>query len=985
MIKDKLRLDTIRNLGLEKTILLISIIIYTILMSSLTILRMYALKSSAWDLGNYNQAMYTFVFHGKMFYMTPDLLNNPSGSLFGVHFSPIFFIQAPIYLLNPRAETLLVIQSFVIALGVIPTYLIACEIFSATKWRMLLSFSYLLNPAVLGINWFDFHPELYIPTFFLFMIYFYMKKRWGGFWTCSLLVLSTIEYAPIMTAIFGLDSILKDILCPFARHKQRHVNKKLLANLVFLIAISLLWLVIASKIMLIYAPENPQIVGKTEHWPTLGASNIQEVPITIILHPDRAIAALIVDANTKILFLIVIFLPWLLLPLFSLSFWISSFYWLIPALLSNNIPFYTIGLQYPCFFIAQTTYYGMTSIKKLSFKMPKVFHLTAAMIIVSLILSNPILSLNVATNRWATYGVPYLSQKTNDVRTLLTYIPPDASVLTNNNIFPLVSSRINAYVIPWQVNYPTASFFSYVDQKVRKVDYIILETDQWWPLTALILSRTKDFGVLGYLDGILLLKRDYHEEPILFRSSVISFNAANETAPRIFLVTGSVTYDNTSQSGEVFRRESYEQIGTDFWWGPWVYLSTPGIYEVTFWLRLGANCSGDIITLDATVFPAKILDKLWGSPITGYYQTIVIDSMQKKLFPEVVIKGEDLDTNNYVPISLNISADIAGYYEFRGINVTASIPVFLDRIDLKMITVLSTIEPVFIQFGNYSSLLFDENHCENIIDIGKLVPNNASLLLQNELFALIAREGVSYPILLDYSQNETTFGTQLEQLFQRVEFIMLDWKSNMTIATEVLSHLTSTDDFGIYAFADDIILLKRHFYEQSVLFKPDTIKFVYKDLESQNGTYIVKDPNSINQFVLVHNKTASDFWWGPYVNLFPGTYQAIFRLKMQNKTESTFLTIEINRFEWKIAINQSSNNLEFETWFTGNKVEVAEKIVTDQDVSIEEEYSTICLNFVVDTFGQFEFPGRYVQIDSEILLDEIVLIMLEPDITLRIP
>jgi uncharacterized membrane protein len=946
---------------------------------------MYALKSSAWDLGNYNQAMYTFVFYGKMFYMTPDIINNPTGSLFGIHFSPIFFIQAPVYLLYPKPETLLIIQSFVISLGIIPTYLIAREMFSDTKWRILLSFTYLLNPAVLGLNWFDFHPEMYIPTFFLFMVYFYIRKNWKGFWFFSLLVMSTIEFAPIMIAIFGLYSTLKDVICPFIKHKQHCLDKKLLANLLLLIIISLLWLLFALKIILMYAPQNPLLVEKTELWQTLGAHNLLQVPTYIILHPDRAIAALAVNADKKALFLIVVFLPWLLLPLFSLRFWILSSYWLIPALLSDNVLFYYVGLQYPSFFIAQATYYGIVYIRKISFKTHKFFHITAFMIIASLILSNPLLSFNVATSPWAAYGIPYISQKANDVRTLIAYIPSDASVLTNNNIFPLISSRLEAYTIPWQINYPRASFFNYVAQIVEKVDYILLDTNQWEPLTVLILSRTKEFGVLGYLDGILLLKRNYHEEPVIFRSSATSFTAINKTEPRIVLVTGRVVYDEISQSGYVFMRSSFEKIGTDFWWGPWVFILTPGVYEVTFWLKLGTNYSGDIITLAPTVFPAKVVAKLKGSPVTGYYQTITINTMQKETLPGIIVKGENLTTTNYLPISFNITAEIPGFYEFTGINVSAPIDIFLDRIDLKLVKVFPAyIRPIFIQFEDYNPILFEENYYKNIIEISKLIPDNATLLLQDELFALIIRKGASYPIL-NGLQNKTSFEIYLRQMFQRVEFIMLDWRSNMATTTLVLSHLTEYDDFGIYAFADGIILLKKHFHEQPVLFKPHIMKFTYKDLIPQNGTYIRQDPSSSNNFVLSHNKSNSDLWWGPYVNLFPGEYQITFKLKVQNKTEPVFFTIEINRFDWRILTDYSQNKLKIEMRFIGNKVTVLQKMITSENIKFEEDYSIITLKFVVDTFGQFEFAGRYAQTDSEIVLDEIILIMLKPYATIKIP
>jgi len=46
------------------------------------------------------------------------------------------------------------------------------------------------------------------------------------------------------------------------------------------------------------------------------------------------------------------------------------------------------------------------------------------------------------------YGLKPMTEHEEFIHEVLTYVPPNASVMTQNNIFPHVSSRINAYVIP---------------------------------------------------------------------------------------------------------------------------------------------------------------------------------------------------------------------------------------------------------------------------------------------------------------------------------------------------------------------------------------------------------------------------------------------------------------------------------------------------------------------------------------------------------
>jgi len=78
-------------------IVVLLIVAYTVIFSYFSILKHEAFLSTGWDLGVYEQALWTTLNHGKLFYYTPDLAFNPGGILFGLHFSPILFLILPIY------------------------------------------------------------------------------------------------------------------------------------------------------------------------------------------------------------------------------------------------------------------------------------------------------------------------------------------------------------------------------------------------------------------------------------------------------------------------------------------------------------------------------------------------------------------------------------------------------------------------------------------------------------------------------------------------------------------------------------------------------------------------------------------------------------------------------------------------------------------------------------------------------------------------
>ena len=303
---------------------------------------------------------------------------------------------------------------------------------------------------------------------------------------------------------------------------------------------SVIWLILAFRIISIFNPFVPLTQGKTENWSNLGASNILQVPIVAISNPGNVLNALTFDGLAKTLYLVVIQFLGCYCRFFSIEFWFLGSPMLILALLSSNISYYTIGIQYSAFLVGPMTFAGIIMISKTvnNTKLRKIFAkrkikgrtIMVGFVLLGLILSNPFLSLNISNRPFAGFGIPVLTDTALAVENLLPLIPSNASVLTDSNIFPLVSSRINAYTLPFQIDRNNITFFNYIDGIISKVDYILITADYWqpWPsFTAVILSRTQSFGVIGYQDGVLVLERGYEGNPLFFKSSTMSYNYLN--------------------------------------------------------------------------------------------------------------------------------------------------------------------------------------------------------------------------------------------------------------------------------------------------------------------------------------------------------------------------------------------------------------------------------------------------------------------------
>lgn len=91
-------------------------------------------------------------------------------NLFGDHTSFVLILAVPLYWIWPEAQTLLVLQSALIALAAVPIYVLArrrlvasgAGVAATTVTATVLSGAYLLNPALQHGNLEQFHPECFL-------------------------------------------------------------------------------------------------------------------------------------------------------------------------------------------------------------------------------------------------------------------------------------------------------------------------------------------------------------------------------------------------------------------------------------------------------------------------------------------------------------------------------------------------------------------------------------------------------------------------------------------------------------------------------------------------------------------------------------------------------------------------------------------------------------------------------------------------------
>jgi uncharacterized membrane protein len=134
-----------------------AVVWYAAFFAYYTVANHHNLRTASLDLGLEDNLIWNLVHGGPFMKSSP--LAGPNESHFGFHATLFAYVIGLFYLLAQRAETLLVFQAVMIALGAVPLYLFARR--HLGNWAgAVIAVCYILYPPVHGSNLYDFH---YIP------------------------------------------------------------------------------------------------------------------------------------------------------------------------------------------------------------------------------------------------------------------------------------------------------------------------------------------------------------------------------------------------------------------------------------------------------------------------------------------------------------------------------------------------------------------------------------------------------------------------------------------------------------------------------------------------------------------------------------------------------------------------------------------------------------------------------------------------------
>ena len=190
---------------------------YGIYFSAYSIQRHRAFLTNASDLGQIDQAIWNSS-QGRFLEFTRR--TGESSIRLTDHVEPLFVLIAPIFFLYDSVEALLILQSFVIAVGALAVFWIARSVEwnstakeeenAANKngWQVqvasvLFAAMYLLFPALQAANLAEFHAVTFVPAFVLFAYHYGLQKKWGRFALFAFLLLMVKEEVALLVLMLA--------------------------------------------------------------------------------------------------------------------------------------------------------------------------------------------------------------------------------------------------------------------------------------------------------------------------------------------------------------------------------------------------------------------------------------------------------------------------------------------------------------------------------------------------------------------------------------------------------------------------------------------------------------------------------------------------------------------------------------------------------------------------------------------------------------
>jgi uncharacterized membrane protein len=557
---------------------------YILTFSYLSIAKYRSFHATVADLGLHNQIYWLILSGGWQAYAAHGF-----AQFYPFPFAKLaMFIILPFYAIYPHPETLLVIQATVLGAAALPLYLLSLHYISDRRFGLVIVLAYLSYFPMQGANLFDFHPESLFPLLFVLALYNWHTNRKLRFGLFS-----------IASALVGPGALLTCLLfITYAIWKESEISLRRLRFSQILHALRRRRVESAVLVVLFVAFTLEYLAGSIV--PYISRSNP--------LEPSNSL----VSINAKLQYFILLLAPlgfialWDRLSLLLLAPFVAN------ALLATSSALWNPFVLHYSFMILPILFLGtirgarvLCSNDGKSIDRGRLRH--SAIILLTLtttfaVVYAPLGPLNsyVQGGYFAgnhdLAGITSFTEHYSFVWRLISLIPPDASVLTENDL-PQASGRPGFYVVlagtppPPQ---PSSGQYDYILADAT-VEYLTPFNEIVPYINTVLADRS--FGILAMGQGAILLKRGYQGAPLIFEA------LHNRWTP------DQLTLNSGQRTPTALVHRAADGNSFSFWSGPYVSLP-PGRYVVNFTLQVESivPTGTSVLTIDVT---SNLGNDLW--------------------------------------------------------------------------------------------------------------------------------------------------------------------------------------------------------------------------------------------------------------------------------------------------------------------------------------------------------------------------------------
>ena len=409
-------------------------------------------ESTGYDLGIFNQLLWKYSE-----FKTPENTIRLVDNLLSDHFHPILILLAPLYKLLPGPETLLVVQSLLMASVVFPVYL-----FTKSRFSQVVS---LQAAALAGIFWgiyeavlFDFHEIAFAVPLLGWLIYFMDQRRFIGYWIVLVLLLLTKEEFWIYAVFAGV------ILLAWKQYKAAIIS--MVGGLFGFVGVT--------KLIMPALSSSGQDFQYLKQYEAFGDSTLGIV-FGVIARPFEVVKSLFVPSE-KAITLWHLFAPLLFLPLVS-PYLLLAIPSILQRMLSSNENLWTTSFHYNATIAAVLVMASIDTIHRISKRHPRLnlggIALKPVYLVPTLLLINIIYVMRDDVLWYRAEGrSSYSTEVVNAGKQAIELIPANASVVADDGITPHISQRDEIYRIA-DLQWREPRTFDYIIESDVVADFFV--------------------------------------------------------------------------------------------------------------------------------------------------------------------------------------------------------------------------------------------------------------------------------------------------------------------------------------------------------------------------------------------------------------------------------------------------------------------------------------------------------------------------------